>query len=166
MSQWGVLKEPRRFWKDLIPLALHVALWFGVPVFVFGVEPARAVWVYVLPLFFLGPYLAALFWLNHIGMPLVSPKLKFDFRFEPALAARSAAVVGRVLASGRAIQCCQCSRNLILALDDVRPQPASRLGVCRGCQQEIVVDLLRLQNHLVDRDFFRCRFGHQRTALG
>ena len=89
LSQWGVLNDPRRFWKDLIPLALHVALWFGVPVFVFGVEPARAAWVYVLPLFFLGPYLAALFWLNHIGMPLVRSDASWSFLEHQSLTSRT-----------------------------------------------------------------------------
>lgn len=89
LSQWGVLKEPRRFWKDLLPLALHFALWWAVPVAAMGVDPARAVWVYVLPLFFMGPYLAALFWLNHIGMPLVRSDASWSFLEHQALTSRT-----------------------------------------------------------------------------
>lgn len=71
MSQWGVLMHPRRYYRDLGVLLLHVLLWWGLPCGLLQVDASRAAMVYVAPLFVLGPYLATIFWLNHIGMPLV-----------------------------------------------------------------------------------------------
>lgn len=71
LSQWGALCQPLTYWKDLLFLVVHFGLWFGVPWWVLGAPLGTVIAVYVLPLFLLGPYLAAIFWLNHIGMPLV-----------------------------------------------------------------------------------------------
>lgn len=71
LAQWGALRQPVQYWRDLLFLALHFGLWFGIPLGVLGADLRTVVAVYVLPLFLLGPYLAAIFWLNHVGMPLV-----------------------------------------------------------------------------------------------
>ena len=71
MSQWGVLQRPLRFHRDLAVLLLHAGLWWALPYALLQVPPSRLLLVYVAPLMVLGPYLATIFWLNHIGMPLV-----------------------------------------------------------------------------------------------
>jgi fatty acid desaturase len=78
LSQWDVVRAPRRFATDAWFLMLHFALWWALPL-ALGVTPARTLLVYVLPLFFLGPYLAAIFWVNHVGMPLVANPDAFSF---------------------------------------------------------------------------------------
>jgi len=45
--------------------------------------------VYLLPLFFLGPYLAAIFWLNHIGMPLIRSAESMSFLEHQAASSRT-----------------------------------------------------------------------------
>lgn len=78
LSQWGVLRAPLRFRVDAFFLVLHLALWWAVPLLL-GVTPDRVVLVYFLPLFFLGPYLAAIFWVNHVGMPLIAEPAEFSY---------------------------------------------------------------------------------------
>jgi fatty acid desaturase len=89
LSQWGVLKAPWRFRRDLLPLALHFALWFAFPIYVLHLGALQVAAVYGLPLFFLGPYLAAIFWLNHIGMPLVHSDAQWSFLEHQSVTSRT-----------------------------------------------------------------------------
>jgi fatty acid desaturase len=78
LSQWGAIREPRKYAQDLAALVLHASLWWGLPL-ALGIGVGRVAIVYVLPLFFLGPYLAAIFWVNHVGMPLIDNPERFSF---------------------------------------------------------------------------------------
>jgi fatty acid desaturase len=89
LSQWGVLLHPLRFQRDLAVLVLHALLWFGVPCWLLGVEASRAALIYAAPLFLLGPYLATIFWLNHIGMPLLRPGVPISFLEHQAATSRT-----------------------------------------------------------------------------
>ena len=89
LSHWGVLQHPIRFSKDLIALVLHFFLWWVLPYFVLNVDGARIALVYVLPLFFLGPYMAAIFWVNHVGMPLIRNPESFAFLEHQAITSRT-----------------------------------------------------------------------------
>jgi fatty acid desaturase len=71
LSQWGALLAPRRHLRDLAALGLHIVLWCWLPHALLDVAWSRVALVYCAPMLVLGPYLAAIFWLNHIGMPLV-----------------------------------------------------------------------------------------------
>lgn len=88
-AQWGAVSQPKKYAKDLLFLVAHFGLWFGVPVWALGVDVATAAWVYVLPLFVLGPYLAAIFWLNHIGMPMVRNPQELSFLEHQAATSRT-----------------------------------------------------------------------------
>lgn len=79
LSQVAVLGNPRRHPLDGMMLLLHFALWFGVPCLVLGVPLVMALLAYVVPLTLLGPYLAAIFWVNHVGMPLIEKAESFSF---------------------------------------------------------------------------------------
>lgn len=89
LSQWGVLKRPLHYRRDLAVLVLHALLWFGLPCWLLQVEASRALLVYAVPLFVLGPYLATIFWLNHIGMPLVRPGEPISFLEHQAATSRT-----------------------------------------------------------------------------
>ena len=71
LSQWGALAAPRRHVRDLVALAVHLALWWWLPHALLDAAWSRIALVYCAPMLVLGPYLATIFWLNHIGMPLV-----------------------------------------------------------------------------------------------
>lgn len=79
LSQAGVLRKPGSYRLDTAVLSAHFALWFGVPCIILGVPLATALLAYLVPLTLLGPYLAAIFWVNHIGMPLIRKLEKFSF---------------------------------------------------------------------------------------
>ncbi len=79
LSQVAVFADLRRFRRDGAMLALHFALWFALPCLLLGVPWANALLAYLIPLTLLGPYLAAIFWVNHIGMPLVKEPERFSF---------------------------------------------------------------------------------------
>lgn len=89
MSQWGVLKRPLHYHRDLAVLALHGLLWFALPCWLLQVPTSRAALVYAAPLFVLGPYLATIFWLNHIGMPLVRADASISFLEHQAATSRT-----------------------------------------------------------------------------
>jgi fatty acid desaturase len=78
-SQAAVLARPRRYRLDAAVLLPHFALWFGLPCLVLGVPIERALLAYLIPVTLLGPYLAAIFWVNHVGMPLVRKVERFSF---------------------------------------------------------------------------------------
>lgn len=88
LSQWGVLCEPRKFTLDAAVLVLHFGLWWALPL-ALGVSPGHVLLVYVLPLFILGPYLAAIFWVNHVGMPLIRNMEDFSFLEHQAVTSRT-----------------------------------------------------------------------------
>ena len=96
LSQAAVLASPFRYRLDAALLLAHYALWFGLPCLALDVSPGRALLAYVLPLTLLGPYLAAIFWVNHVGMPLVRDIERFSF-FEHQV------VTSRTIASPRAL---------------------------------------------------------------
>lgn len=87
LSQWGVLRNPRTYALDAAVLVLHFGLWWGLPL-ALGVDPWLVLLVYTLPLFFLGPYLAAIFWVNHVGMPLIERVDSFSFLEHQAVTSR------------------------------------------------------------------------------
>ncbi|MDQ3232449.1 MAG: acyl-CoA desaturase [Pseudobdellovibrionaceae bacterium] len=89
LSQWGVLREPRKFVPDVMVLMIHFALWWGVPLLAFDISLGRVLLVYTLPLFILGPYLAAIFWVNHVGMPLIANLDDFSFLEHQAVTSRT-----------------------------------------------------------------------------
>jgi fatty acid desaturase len=79
LSQTAVLRDPRRYALDAAVLVLHFALWFGAPCLLLNVPFSAALLAYVIPLTLLGPYLAAIFWVNHVGMPLIEDVERFSF---------------------------------------------------------------------------------------
>lgn len=79
LSQAAVLLDMRRHRLDAAMLFLHYALWFGVPCALFGVPAEHALLVYLIPVTILGPYLAAIFWVNHVGMPVIREVERFSF---------------------------------------------------------------------------------------
>ncbi len=89
LSQLGVFLAVRRYALDAFVLILHFALWFGIPCGLLGVSFTTALWVYLIPMFILGPHLAAIFWVNHIGMPLIEDAEKFSFLEHQAVTSRS-----------------------------------------------------------------------------
>ncbi|MFT5590820.1 MAG: fatty acid desaturase [Bradyrhizobium sp.] len=79
LSQAAVLRNPRRYRLDSLTLLLHGVLWFGIPCGMLGVPFPLALLTYLIPLTLLGPYLAAIFWVNHMGMPLIKKVSDFSF---------------------------------------------------------------------------------------
>ena len=89
LSQIGTLKNIRKYWLDVVMLLLHYSVWFVLPFFVFHIDIQKIMAAYFLPLFFLGPHLAAIFWVNHIGMPLIRNVNDFSFVEHQALTSRN-----------------------------------------------------------------------------
>ena len=79
LSQAAVIGDPRRYRLDAVMLAGHFTLWFGVPCALLDVPFSAALLAYAVPVTLLGPYLAAIFWVNHVGMPLVRQVESFSF---------------------------------------------------------------------------------------
>ena len=72
-------REPIHYRKDCLLLPLHYGLWFALPVALIGVGWGRALVVYALTSAAMGLYLAMLFWVNHIGMPVVQAEDDLSF---------------------------------------------------------------------------------------
>ena len=89
LSQAAVLARPHRHGGDALMLLAHFALWLGLPCLLLGLPLGQALAVYLLPLTLLGPYLAAIFWVNHIGMPLVERAEAFSFVEHQAVSSRT-----------------------------------------------------------------------------
>lgn len=89
LSQWAVLKNLRRHKLDGFVLIAHFILWIGVPHLLFDVSISKTLWAYFLPPLLLGPYFAAIFWVNHIGMPLIDDIENFSFIEHQALTSRN-----------------------------------------------------------------------------
>ena len=79
LSQAAVLKEFTSRKLDAAVLLLHFALWFALPCLILDLSFEKALMAYLIPLMLLGPHLAAIFWVNHIGMPLVEKVERFSF---------------------------------------------------------------------------------------
>jgi fatty acid desaturase len=67
-------QNPGKTRIDQIILVLHLFLWFGVPIYMLG--PADATLNYFLMTWFIGPYLGAVFLVNHIGTHVIQPEEK------------------------------------------------------------------------------------------
>ncbi len=89
LSQAGVLNALRRQPIDAMVLIGHFSLWFAIPYFLFDVPVTKAILAYVIPLFILGPHLAAIFWVNHIGMPIIKNTEDFSFFEHQVVTSRS-----------------------------------------------------------------------------
>lgn len=89
LSQWSVLKNLRRYKLDGFVLILHFAIWIGVPHLLLDVSISKTLLAYLLPPLLLGPYFAAIFWVNHIGMPLIDDIDGFSFIEHQALTSRN-----------------------------------------------------------------------------
>ena len=89
LSQGAALASPRRHGLDTALLLCHGALWFGVPCLFLDVSLPAALLVYLLPATLLGPYLAAIFWVNHVGMPLVRHNEPFSFTERQVVTSRT-----------------------------------------------------------------------------
>lgn len=89
LSQAAVISHLRNFPIDAVMLILHYGLWFGLPCFVFGVPVVVALMAYLIPPIILGPHLAAIFWVNHIGMPLVRDVDSFSFFEHQSMTSRT-----------------------------------------------------------------------------
>ena len=70
-------REPRRAWADWLVLPLHGAFWIGLPVMVLGFEAAAL--NYILLTWFTGPYLGAIFLVNHVGTRVLGPDDRVTF---------------------------------------------------------------------------------------
>jgi fatty acid desaturase len=79
LSQAAVLREFKFRKLDGAVLLLHLALWFALPCLMLDVSFEKALLAYLIPLTLLGPHLAAIFWVNHVGMPLVEKVECFSF---------------------------------------------------------------------------------------
>lgn len=79
LGQAGAFMKPKKFFWDLIALIFHYGLWIAFPLLVLELSWSQVLLVYLIPLTLLGPYLAAIFWVNHLGMPLVEDTSKFSF---------------------------------------------------------------------------------------
>lgn len=89
LSQAGTFKNIRKYWLDAAMLLAHYIVWFALPFFAFHIGIEKIWAVYLLPLFFLGPHLAAIFWVNHIGMPLIKNTNDFTFVEHQTLTSRN-----------------------------------------------------------------------------
>jgi len=69
-------QNPTTTRADQLVLGLHFLLWFGLPVYTLGW--ADAVINYALMTWFIGPYLGAVFLVNHIGTHVVRPGEKMS----------------------------------------------------------------------------------------
>jgi len=89
LSQAAVLAKPHRYPIDAILLVVHFALWFGIPILLMDTGLTVPMLSYLIPLTLLGPYLAAIFWVNHIGMPLIADTDKFSFLERQSVTSRT-----------------------------------------------------------------------------
>jgi fatty acid desaturase len=89
LSQWAVLKNLGRYKLDGFVLTAHFAFWIGAPHLLFDISISKTLLAYLLPPLLLGPYFAAIFWVNHIGMPLIDDMESFSFIEHQALTSRN-----------------------------------------------------------------------------
>jgi fatty acid desaturase len=72
-------REPIRYRMDTLMLPLHYGFWFALPAAGLGVGWGRTLAVYVVTTAAMGLYLAVLFWVNHIGMPVIQAEHGLSF---------------------------------------------------------------------------------------
>lgn len=73
----AALRQPRRYWADLLAFAGHICLWFVLPISLSVASGPQAIAVYLLGSSFLGLRLAAVFAINHVGMPSCAADASF-----------------------------------------------------------------------------------------
>ena len=66
-----LMRNPRGTRIDQAVLAMHLLLWFGLPVYQLGL--ADAALNYLLMTWFIGPYLGTVFLVNHVGTHVIQP---------------------------------------------------------------------------------------------
>lgn len=81
-----------RSYVDGLVYVPHLLLWFVLPYFILDIPLIRVALVYFIPFFILGPHLASVFWINHIGMPTIESQMKFSFLEHQALTSRTVRV--------------------------------------------------------------------------
>ena len=74
ISQACVVKDLNRYAIDSIFLVGHFLIWWVLPLVFLDVSLLTVAMAYFIPGALLGFHLAAVFWVNHIGMPLVTDK--------------------------------------------------------------------------------------------
>lgn len=79
VSQACVLKDLNRYTIDLFFLIGHFFVWWVFPIVFLDVSLVTVAMAYFIPGALLGVHLAAVFWVNHIGMPLVTSKDTLGF---------------------------------------------------------------------------------------
>ncbi len=82
-------REPLRYRVDALLLPLHYGLWFVLPVAIMGVGWGRALLVYAVTSAAMGLYLAMLFWVNHIGMPVIQAGHDLVFAEQQVIGSRN-----------------------------------------------------------------------------
>lgn len=87
-SQWGALRQAQKYKLDLMTLGLHYCLFVILP-FVLGLAVDRILLIYLLPTTILGPHLAAVFWVNHIGKPLIEQDIRIHNFEQQVITART-----------------------------------------------------------------------------
>jgi len=79
VSQACVLKDLSRYYVDLVFLIGHYFIWWIFPIVILDVSVLTVAMAYFIPSALLGVHMAAVFWVNHIGMPLVTNKDTLTF---------------------------------------------------------------------------------------
>jgi len=79
LSQLGALAAPRRYRRDLALLAIHYGVWIVLPLLALNVPVERVLAAYLVPATLLGAHFAAIFWVNHVGMPLIGEPKAFSY---------------------------------------------------------------------------------------
>jgi fatty acid desaturase len=82
-------REPVCYRADVLLLPLHYGLWFALPVAFMGVGWGRVLAVYGLTSAAMGLYLAVLFWVNHIGMPVIQAEHGLTFVEQQVIGSRN-----------------------------------------------------------------------------
>jgi len=83
-----VLRNPRDTRADQLFLVLHLLLWFGLPAYILGLPIALV--NYFVMTWFIGPYIAGVFLINHIGMHVVAPDEKLPLFTQQLITTRNA----------------------------------------------------------------------------
>ncbi len=82
-------RKPARYSRDCLLLPLHYILWFVLPIFLIDVGWGRVLVVYAFTSAAMGLYLAVLFWVNHIGMPVIQPGHNLSFAEQQVIGSRN-----------------------------------------------------------------------------
>ncbi len=89
LTQWDAIRW--RCFLDGFVTFFHLCIWILIPLYL-DVSLTRILLVYFVPAFILGPHLAAIFWVNHIGMPVVERQERFSFLEHQALTSRTVSI--------------------------------------------------------------------------